>query len=116
MRNFIIGCVIGALVVAVFAVLIGGVLGAGTERRLIDDWRKIQPGMTLDDVKSELGEPSGHFPIGQGFPEWAERSVPNDYFENHGLLTYVIPLIGPQVLLIYYDSDDRVVFVSSVPT
>ena len=116
MRNVIIGCVIGALVVAVLAVLFSGVLGVHTERRLIEDWRKIQAGMTLDDVKSELGEPSGQFPIGQGFPEWAERSVPNDFFEKHGLVTYVIPVIGPQVLLIYYDSDDRVVFVSSVPT
>ena len=116
MPNVIIGCAIGTLIGAAIAVFFGGMLGAGAERRLIDEWRKIRPGMTLDEVKSQLGEPSGQYPIGKGFPEWAERSVPDDYYQNHGLLTFVIPMIRPQVLLIYYDGADRVVFVSSVPT
>lgn len=72
--------------------------------------------MTLDEVTAVLGKPNAKIPVGQGFPEWAERSVPSDYFKQHGLLTYVVPMIAPQVLLIYYDSEDRVVFVSSVPT
>jgi hypothetical protein len=116
MRNIIIGCTIGALVATLLVVLYGGLLNAAADRQLIEAWRKIQPGMPLADAKSELGEPSGQYPLGQGFPEWAQRSVPDDFSKSHGLLTYVIPVLTPQVLLIYYDSDERVVFVSSVPS
>lgn len=116
MRNIIIGCAIGLVLATLLAVLFGIMLGVRAEHQLIEDWRKVQPGMTLDEVKSLFGEPSGQFPVGDGFPEWAERSVPDDYFENHGLITYVSPKIPPQVLLIYFDHDERVVFVSSVPT
>jgi hypothetical protein len=84
--------------------------------RLIEDWRKIQPGMTVEKVESLLGKPNSQFSPGDGYPEFGQRSVPDDYFKNHGLLAYVIPTIEPQVLLIYYDDDDRVVFVSSAPT
>jgi hypothetical protein len=83
MRNAIFGFLIGALLVVILAVFFGGTFGADAKQRLIDDWRKILPGMTLDEVKSELGEPSGQFPVAQGFPEWAERSVPNDFSRNH---------------------------------
>jgi hypothetical protein len=115
LRYFVVGFVIGT-VVASFMIMSGDLLRRPAERQLIDDWRKIQPGMLVTEVQSLLGESSGRFPRGDSLPLWAEQSVPKDFSQSHGLVTYVIGGIGPQVLLIYFDEQNRVVFVSSTTT
>jgi len=112
----IVDFVMGIVVAALFVLVYSGLLRQPAERRLIDDWRKIQPGMLVTEVQTILGEPNGRFPLGDSFPNWAEQSVPNDFYQSHGLVTYVIGGIGPQVLLIYFDEQNRVVFVSSTST
>lgn len=116
MRNLIVGFVAGVVAATLVLVSFSSAFRQSSEHRLIEDWRKIRPGMRIAEVQQVLGEPSGQFPLGQPYPEWGGCSVPKDFYLKRGLMTYVVPLLAPQVLLIYYDEDDRVVFVSSVPT
>jgi|GEM_PF-3319980 hypothetical protein len=115
LRDIVVGFVIG-IFVASFMIISGDLLRKPVERQLIDDWRKIRPGNLVTEVQTILGEPNGRFPLGDSFPKWAEQSVPKDFYKSHGLVTYVIMGIGPQVLLIYFDEQNRVVFVSSTST
>ncbi len=96
--------------------LFAGLLHSRAERQLIDNWRQIQPGMERNAVIELLGEPYYHMAPGVGFPAWAEESIPDDYYESHGLLVFYAPAPGPQLLLVYFDSDDHVSFVSSTHT
>ena len=116
MAKFIAGCFLGSIITLAALTLFAGLLYSRAERQLIDDWRKIQPGMTRATVLELLGPPSHDVKPGHGFPDWATKSVPDDYYELHGLLVFTIPAPGPQLLLIYLDSNDRVSFVSSMYT
>ena len=115
MQKAFIGFFLGLLVGAVLSGALSRIL-SGANSELIANWRSIEPGVSIAEVESRLGKPSSVFPLGQGFPEWAEESVPDDFYKNHGLVTYVTPRIRPQVLLVYFDEDENVVYVSSVPT
>ena len=116
MAKFVAGCVAGSIITLVILTLFGGLLYSRAERQLIDDWRKIHPGMTRASVLEVLGKPSYDMNPGHGFPEWANKSVPDNYYETHGLLVFTIPAPGPQLLLVYFDSSDCVSFVSSIYT
>jgi len=90
----------------------GSVLpGKDSNARLIGAWRKIQPGMSLQEVEAALGPPSyesGTWEAGARFPE--------SYRKDHELRTYIVKGLGPQLLFIAFDRDGRVSFVSSSPT
>ena len=116
MTKFLTGFVAGSLVTLVVLTLFVGLLSSRAERQLIDDWRQIHPLMTRAAVIELLGEPNYYMRLGDGFAGWAEKSVPEDYYKTHGLLVFYIPAPGPQLLLVYFDSDDRVSFVSSTYT
>ena len=114
MTKFILGLVVGSLVTIVSLSLFTGLLSARAERHLIADWRLVKPGMERKEVIDMLGKPSLALNVGDGFPYWAERSVPADYSETHGLVVFALPTLpGPQLLLVYLDKEDRVSFVSS---
>ena len=116
MAKLVAGCVVGSIITLVSLTLFAGLLYSRAERQLIDDWRKIQPGMTRATVLELLGKPSYDIKLGQGFPNWATQSVPDNYYETHGLLVFTIPAPGPQLLLVYLESNDRLSFVSSIYT
>ena len=111
-----VGAIVGALVTGITLTLFSGLLFISAERQLIEDWRKIQPGMERTTVEQILGAPSYDFEIGQGFGPWPHDSLPADYDSNHGLLVFVTGLPGPQVLLVYMDEKNCVSFVSSTTT
>ena len=116
MGRFISGCVAGSLLTIVALALFAGLLSSGAERQLIDDWRRIQPGMNRDAVLQTLGKPAYDMKLGDGFPAWAETSVPDDYYKSHSLLVFHVPAPGPQLLLVYLDENGNVSFVSSTYT
>ena len=113
MAKFLAGCIAGSIATLVLLTLFAGLLYSRAERRLIDNWRQVHPGMTRAAVVEILGEPKHDIQPGIGFPTWADKSVPEDYYKTHGLMVFYIPTFGPQLLLVYFDTEDRVSFVSS---
>ncbi|MCA9187480.1 MAG: hypothetical protein R3E01_22525 [Pirellulaceae bacterium] len=116
MAKFISGFFVGSVAALVALSLFAGLLCFQSERQLIDQWRKIEPGMERHAVIELLGEPSYDIKLGEDFPGWAEMSIPDDYYQTHGLLVFAVPVPGPQLLLVYFDEDGRVSFVSSTYT
>lgn len=116
MAKFISGLVIGALVTLLVLTLFGGLFYARAKGQLIDQWRQVKPGMERETVVKLIGEPTYDMKLGEGFPSWAEVSVPDDYYQTHGLLVFLVRGPGPQLLLVFLDADDRVSFVSSTYT
>lgn len=111
---FTAGLIAGMLLTASFQGVTA--IAGKSSQKLIADWRSVRPGMTVAEVTAVLGVPNGTFPAGKPFPEFASQSVPDKYYENHSVSTYVIPLLKPQVLLIYFDADGVVSYVSSSST
>ncbi len=91
------------------------ILGRSSQK-LIADWRSIQPGMTVAEVTARLGVPNGTSQQGNRFLNSRHSLSLTSTNENHSVSTYVIPLLKPQVLLIYFDADGAVSFVSSSST
>lgn len=116
MKTFATGFLLGTLTVLAVLTLFGGLLYAPAKRELIENWRKIQPGMSTVEVESILGPPNYSFNSGERFPPWASENVPHDYWHGHGLIAYTINRPGPQILIIYTDDNQNVTFVSSVST
>jgi hypothetical protein len=116
MGKFVSGCIAGSLLTIIALTLFAGLLHSRAERHLIDDWRKIQPGMNKESVLQTLGDPAYDMKLGDGFPAWAEKSVPDDYYKTHALLVFYVPGPGPQLLLVYLDGNGGVSFVSSTST
>jgi hypothetical protein len=108
--------IVGTLVTILALALFAGIQCAPADRELIENWRKIRLGMNRDEVERILGLPDYDIKRGSAFPTWAEKSVPDSYYLNHGLLVFTIRRLGPQLLLVYVDEDDCVVFVSNAPT
>jgi hypothetical protein len=115
MRSFVIGAVVGACVAALALTIWTDLPYAPARAELIAKWRQIQPGMTRDEAIRALGSPAYDFKPG-GYPDWAQVGSPDAFSRDHGLLVFTIRRMGPQLLLVYVDSDGRVAFVSSTPT
>lgn len=114
-----LGVVTALLAIALaLAVFLLGLTWAGTasKEKLIDSWRVVHPGMSVVEVTSSLGTPDLEIQVGNPFPNWAAKSVPENYFETHGLMTFVTQTPLPEVLLVYFDEDGHVTFVSSCNT
>ena len=116
MRSFFIGAVVGACVAALALAISTDLPYAPARAELIAKWRQIQPGMTRDEAIRALGSPTYDFKPGGGYPEWAQFGSPDAFSKDHGLLVFTIRRMGPQLLLVYVDSDGKVAFVSSTPT
>ena len=85
--------------------------------RVNEEWQRIQPGMTLDQVEVALGRKAYHDDKpGEGFPSYAKAGFPEDYSQEHGLQTFVVPGVGPYLLLVAYDRSGRVTFVACTTT
>ena len=115
MRSFVIGAVVGACVAALALTIWTDLPYATARAGLIAKWRQVHPGMTRDEAIRALGAPTYDFKPGC-YPEWAQVGSPDAFRKDHGLLVFTITGMGPQLLLVYVDSDGRVVFVSSIPT
>lgn len=115
MAKFVVGVIGGSLVTLLAMTIFVGLLSVPAERDLIDNWREIYPGMPYAEVERILGSPSYDMRRpGTGFPEWTEKSVPDDYYVNHRLVVFTIRPMGQRLLLVL-DYNDRVTFVSSIP-
>ena len=77
-------------------------------------WQQVQLGMPESEVVELLGTPSSQTGIGENFPRWIESQVPKGFEREHRVATYVIG--WSNLLLIFYDSHGKVVFVSYAPT
>ena len=85
--------------------------------RANEEWQRIQPGMTLDQVEATLGRKATYdAKPGEGFPSYAKSGFPEDYSQEHGLQTFLVPGIGPYLLLVAYDRSGRVTFVACTTT
>ena len=116
MKWFVTGIVAGSFITLAALTIVFRLPYAAAERELIDKWRQVHPGMPCAEVVRILGTPSEEWKPGTGFPDWAQKSVPEDYYLNHGLLLFTIMRMGPQLLLVYFDENNRVAFVSSTWT
>jgi hypothetical protein len=87
-----------------------------TKSRLIDAWRKVEPGMDIDEVDVRLGAPAYDFAAGEGWPAWATVAAPEEVRRQHGLRVFMVAGMGPQLLLVIYDDAGHVFFVTSRPT
>jgi hypothetical protein len=116
MRSFVIGAVVGACVAALALAISTDLPYAPARAELIAKGRQIQPGMTRDEAIRALGSPTYDFKPGGGYPEWAQFGSPDAFSKDHGLLVFTIRRMGPQLLLVYLNRDDKVVFVSSTST
>ena len=116
MPRFLLGCLFGILSTSIVLVVFADVQNTRSERQLIEHWRQLQPGQTRTEVIECLGKPLYEFAPGEEFPEWAQASVTNDYNTSHGLLVFITQTPGPQLLLVFVDTNNQVSFVSSVPT
>ncbi|WP_367874203.1 hypothetical protein [Luteolibacter sp. Populi] len=104
---------------ALLGLIVGLALGWGlggsifpSNARLIESWRKIQPGMSLQEVEAALGPPSYE----KGVPQEARVRFPESYWKDHKLRTYIVKGLGPHLLFIAFDREGRVSFVSSSAT
>lgn len=116
MKQFIFGGIIGSLLTLIAMMVSSDLFYAQTKYKLIDQWRQVEVGMERKSVIKLLGEPGYDIKPGDGFPTWAEDPVPGDYSATHGLLVFIVDGPGPQLLLVYLDTDGRVSFVSSTHT
>jgi len=114
MLKFIIGIALGLVL---GWILLGSFLHRDSpQTRVIEAWRKIQPGMSLAEVDAVLGKsPSYESPPGEGAAPEIARIFPKDYWREHGYRTYLIEGMGPYLLFVAYDRDGRVTFVSCGP-
>lgn len=116
MAKFLMGTIVGSILTLAATTIFAGLLSSPAERQLIENWRKVRPGMEKSAVIELLGEPSYEMKLGEGFPAWAEKSVPPEYYKTHGLLVFTVRMTGPQLLLIFIDAEGCVSFVSSTYT
>ncbi len=116
MRSSVIGAVLGACVAALALTIWADLPYAPARAELIAKWRQIRPGMTRNETIHVLGSPTFDFKPGGGYPEWAQLGSPDAFSKDHGLLVFTIARMGPQLLLVYLNRDDKVVFVSSTST
>lgn len=107
---------------AIFLLAIGWLIGwlfnpyETTNRRLIEAWRQIPPGMMASEVEEIMGSASYEFDAGEGWPEWIARSLPEEIGSDHRLSAYLIEGWGPQILLVVFDAKGKVTFVGSTHT
>lgn len=111
------GFLAGAVTATLSLLLFSGVLFYPAQKELIDKSRLVKLDMPINEVKEILADDGVTHKYGGGFPEWAKRSVPEDYSENHGLITFTTRKgFGPQLLLVYFDERNRVTFITSTDT
>ncbi len=105
------GVVLGGIFTAVFVFP-----DIRTERKLIEQWRRIAPGMNSAEVETLLGEPKYRFETGKTWPHYGGPRFPEEFQSNHGLSVYYVGGVGPQLLLVIDDAEGRVAFVTSAST
>jgi len=116
MRSSVFGAVLGACVAALALTIWADLPSAPARAELIAKWGQLRPGMTRNDTVHALRSPPFDFKPDGGYPEWAQLGSPGAFSMDHGLLVFTITRMGPQLLLVYLDRDDKVVFVSSTST
>ena len=106
------GCLAGSCLTLVALAIFAGLFHSRAERQLIDEWRRIGPGMNREAVMQRLREPSYAFEPGEANHTWSQPSIPAEYFTIHDLLVFSVPGPGPHLLLVFFDANSRVSFVS----
>ena len=109
---FLIGFVLGGVISFFAVVTLNGMSG---KSELVSAWRKIHPTMTVDEVVQLMGRPNDQIQVGEEWPAFlGSRSEPKSYQGKHGVMVYVMGLSN--VLLVVYDDEGRVAFVSAATT
>jgi len=87
-----------------------------TQGRLIESWRQVDPGISINEVDSILGSPMYDFESGYTWPSWISEVLPEHLADEHRVRAYYIDGMGPQFLLVVFDAGERVSFVGSTDT
>ena len=114
LSGVIAGFVLGIFVTTIFFVVLTDVAFAPSSTELIRKIKMIELGMTVDQARDIVGPGEFVHEIGTGFPVWASNGVPESFEDSHGVIVKTIGSIGPHNLLIFFDKDHRVVFVSLI--
>lgn len=84
-------------------------------KAMIRDWRKVSPGMPLEDVVEAIGKTGSMTSIGGNHPNEAKRCASEEYLMTHGSLLYLYTP-QPVIMIVFFDENDRVTFVSTTGT
>lgn len=115
-KAFFYGFACAAIILVTLLLAFTDVFYAGPKITLIEKWREVEYGEQKQSVLQTLGDPYYEFAAGEGIPSWAYKSVPQGYHFNHELIVYYCSGNGPQLLLIFFDREGFVTFVTSTST
>lgn len=115
MTKILISFFSGVLVASLTFVIFSGAVFFPAQNELVEKWQSIDAGMTVNEAIEILGSPDQTYQPNE-LPSWAMRQVSTAYAEKHGILTYSIGTFGPNILLVFFDEDQEVTFVTSTFT
>lgn len=109
--------VVGAFAGGALTYLSAGQPALRSSRSLVERWRTIKPGEHIDEaieriargpgIRHDLSDPATMLMI---------EASSEEYAETHGAVLFVLGTIDPHVLMIFFDDQNQVTFVTSHPT